>query len=86
MKKHGYVLQQIDSVLIFQRESPKKYLLKENVDGFSTRLPFGNHGNYRLVQDIKENYIALDTFICLDSKFYSNESRITLYGDSLSGL
>lgn len=64
----------------------KKYLLKENVDSFSTRLPFGNHGNCRLAQDIKKNYIVLDTFICLDLKFYSNESYITLYSGSLSGL
>lgn len=47
------------------------------MDCFSARLPLGNHGNCRLAQDIKENYIALETFICLDSKFYSNGSRIT---------
>lgn len=29
MKRHGFVLQQIDSVLTFQKDSPKKYLLKE---------------------------------------------------------
>lgn len=62
----------------FLKDSPPKNLLKEKVDCFSARLPLGNHGNCRLAQDIKENYIALETFICLDSKFYSNESRITL--------
>lgn len=79
------MLSQSNSELTFQKESPKKYLLKENVDCFSIRLPFGNHGNCRFVQDIKENYIVLDTFICLDSKFYSSESHITLYCGSLSG-
>jgi len=68
------VLQQIDSVLTFQKDILKKYLLNENVSCFSTRLPFGNHGNCRFAQDIKESSIASDTFICLDSKFYSNGS------------